>query len=300
MIYLDMNGFDRLHYKFDYVRREFLGEVRCLVFDVDPLTKSDKGRFVGRIWVEDQDYHIVRFNGAYGGSSMTATISISTAGARMAERTNGSRPSSTANKATPKTHRPRGWHSSHSRRRPAFGATPWPRLGRARNEQCLVEAATPVKDQTETANDYSPLQAERSWRRSRRQRGGQHGAAGLDGAVWDVDKLLETVVNNLEVTNELEIQPDVRCRVLMISTLESFTIGHTIVLSRGLVDVLPDEASLAPSSRMNSVTSCWTPHGLPIRLPQSRAVRREGNVHHFGFTRAPEENRRRTRRGSNC
>jgi len=63
MIYLDMNGFDRLHYKFDYVRREFLGEVRCLVFDVDPLTKSDKGRFVGRIWVEDQDYHIVRSTG---------------------------------------------------------------------------------------------------------------------------------------------------------------------------------------------------------------------------------------------
>ena len=29
------------------------------------------------------------------------------------------------------------------------------------------------------------------------------------------------------------------------SPLESFTIGHTIVLSRGLLDVLPDEASLA-------------------------------------------------------
>src|SRR6202158_6620218 len=72
MIYLDMNGFDRLHYKFDYVRREFLGEVRCLVFDVDPLTKSEKGRFVGRIWVEDQDYHIVRFNGTYSGSSLTS------------------------------------------------------------------------------------------------------------------------------------------------------------------------------------------------------------------------------------
>src|SRR5262249_2516694 len=36
MIYLDMNGFDRSHYNFSYVRREFLGEVRCLVFDVDP------------------------------------------------------------------------------------------------------------------------------------------------------------------------------------------------------------------------------------------------------------------------
>ena len=69
MIYLDMNGFDREHYKFEYVGREFLGEVRCLVFDVDPLPKGDKGRCVGRIWVEDQDYHIVRFNGSYGGSS---------------------------------------------------------------------------------------------------------------------------------------------------------------------------------------------------------------------------------------
>src|SRR5207245_8445824 len=37
MIYLDMNGFDRQHYKIEYIRREFLGEVRYMVFDVDPL-----------------------------------------------------------------------------------------------------------------------------------------------------------------------------------------------------------------------------------------------------------------------
>ena len=61
----------------------------------------------------------------------------------------------------------------------------------------------------------------------------------------EVDKVLETVVNNLEVTNNLDIEPEVRCRVMMTSTLESFTLGHTIVLSRGLIDVLPDEASLA-------------------------------------------------------
>jgi hypothetical protein len=56
---------------------------------------------------------------------------------------------------------------------------------------------------------------------------------------------METVVNNLEVTNNLDIEPEVHCRVLLTSTLESFTIGHTIVLSRGLLDTLPDEASLA-------------------------------------------------------
>src|ERR1700693_6195002 len=50
MIFIDTNGFDREHYKFDYVRREFLGEVRCLVFDVTPLEKGNHGRFRGRIW----------------------------------------------------------------------------------------------------------------------------------------------------------------------------------------------------------------------------------------------------------
>src|SRR5205807_9837602 len=66
MIFIDTSGFDTQHYKFDYVRREFLGEVRCLVFDVTPLPKSGKGRFLGRIWVEDKDFNVVRFNGGYG------------------------------------------------------------------------------------------------------------------------------------------------------------------------------------------------------------------------------------------
>ena len=56
---------------------------------------------------------------------------------------------------------------------------------------------------------------------------------------------METVVNNLEVTNNLDVEPDVHCRVMLTGTLEMFSIGHTIVLSRGLIDVLPDEASLA-------------------------------------------------------
>ncbi len=68
---------------------------------------------------------------------------------------------------------------------------------------------------------------------------------GLLAPPGDVDKLLETVVNNLEVTNNIDIEPEVHARVLLTGTLESFSIGHTIVISRGLLDVLPDEASLA-------------------------------------------------------
>src|SRR5439155_1424629 len=41
---------------------EFLGEARCLVLDVKPKGNSGDG-FSGRIWVEDRDYNVVRFNG---------------------------------------------------------------------------------------------------------------------------------------------------------------------------------------------------------------------------------------------
>jgi hypothetical protein len=69
--------------------------------------------------------------------------------------------------------------------------------------------------------------------------------AGILAPDGEVSKVMQTVVNNLEITNNLNIEPEVRCRVLLTTPLESFTIGHTIVLSRGLLDTLPDEASLA-------------------------------------------------------
>src|SRR5215471_1174068 len=65
MIYADRNSFDREHYEFHYVRREFLGDVRCLVFDVTPKKSAGHGRFLGRLWVEDQDFNIVRLNGTF-------------------------------------------------------------------------------------------------------------------------------------------------------------------------------------------------------------------------------------------
>jgi len=244
MIYLDMNGFDKQHYKFDYVRREFLGEVRTLVFDVTPLAKAGKGRFSGRIWVEDQDFHVVRFNGAYSGSSRTNyyfhfdSWRVNTG---------------------PNLWLPAFIYSEESdlnfamSKRLSFKAQTrlWGyNLGHSAQEQelskILIESQTPIKDQTTTANDINPVMAQRNWDRQaednvvdRLER------LGLLAPEGEVDKVLETVVNNLEVTNNLDIQPEIRCRVLLTSTLESFAIGHTIVFSRGLIDVLPDEASLA-------------------------------------------------------
>lgn len=56
---------------------------------------------------------------------------------------------------------------------------------------------------------------------------------GLIAPPGEVDKVLNTIVNNLEVTNNLDPQIDFRCRVLMTSSLELFSVENTIVLSRG-------------------------------------------------------------------
>jgi hypothetical protein len=300
MIYLDMYAFDRQHYKIQYVRREFLGDVRCLVFDVDPLPKAGKGRFVGRIWVEDQDYHIVRFNGAYGGSSLiTSYFNFDS------WRTNAGKnlwlPAfvySEEGSVRDSKSRNLGFRAFRAQTR-LWGYD----LGNAREEQelskVLVEGPTPVMDESQTDSDYSPFQAERSWDRQAEDNVTERlERQGLMAPHGEVDKVLETVVSNLEATNNLDLQPEVRCRLLMTSTLESFTIGHTIVLSRGLVDVLPDEASLAAilSHELGHVV---LGHRMDTQFAFFNRVRFDDKetFRHFDFARTPEEEQAAERKG---
>src|SRR6266852_671121 len=287
MIFIDTNGFDKQHYKFEYVRREFLGEVRCLVFDVSPQAGAGKGRFLGRIWVEDQDFHIVRFNGAYGGSGHTSWYFHFDSW-----RTN----------AQPGLWLPSFVYSEEKdlhyalTKKLDFKAQTrlWGyNVGHAAQEQELskILVETPVQDDTKTANDLSPVQAQRSWDRQAEENVADRlQRIGLMSPKGEVDKILETVVNNLEVTNNLDIDPEVHCRVLMTTTLESFTLGHTIVLSRGLIDVLPDEASLATviAHELGHVV-------LAHRMDSSFAffdqllIDDKDTFRHFGFARTPEE-----------
>jgi hypothetical protein len=58
----DLQVFDHSRYDFKFVRREFLDEVRTVVFEVWPKNRKEYG-FKGRVWVEDRGFNIVRFNG---------------------------------------------------------------------------------------------------------------------------------------------------------------------------------------------------------------------------------------------
>jgi len=300
MIFLDMNGFDRGHYNIEYVRREFLGEVRCLVFDVDPIKKGDKGRFVGRIWVEDQDYHIVRFNGAYGGSSLTSNY-FNFDSWRTNVGKNLWLPSfiySEQGSVRDPRSRNMGYHAFRAQTR-LWGYD----LGHSHQEQelskVLIESAAGINDRSEALNDYSPAQAELSWdHQAENNVADRLERQGLLAPYGEVDKVLETVVNNLEVTNNLEIQPEIRCRVLMTSTLESFTMGHTIVLSRGLIDVLPDEATLA-AILAHELGHVVLGHRMDSQFAFFSRVRydEKDTFRHFDFARTPEEEQAAKQKG---
>jgi hypothetical protein len=241
MIFVDRDDFDRDHYGFKYVRREFLGDVRCLVFDITPKKDAGKGRFLGRIWVEDQNYNIVRLNGTYVPRPRNSFYF----------HMDSWRLNLIPNYWVPAyIYSEEGDFSYGAKDKVAFKAQSriWGydlKKGAKEDEltQLTVDAA---KDETPSAADPTPLDAEREWLQQAEDNVIERlQESGLLAPQGEVDKVLQTVINNLVVTNNLEVPRPIRARVMLTSPLETFSVGNTIVVSRGLVDVLPDEASLA-------------------------------------------------------
>jgi len=243
MVFLNQ-WFDKDHYQLKYMRQQFLGEVRTLVFDVTPKGPSDQTHFTGRIWVEDHDYNIVRINGTYGPNTDTKYFlhfdswrvnmqpGVWLPAYVYSEESDAQRDSYRKLAMKGQT-RLWGYDLKHSGQQSEFTA--------------LQVESNDVADHSDRgANEISPVQSQHLWEREAEDnlldRMERAGILAPDG---EVSKVLQTVVNNLEITNNLNIEPEVRCRVLLTTPLEAFIVGHTIVVSRGLLDVLPDESSLA-------------------------------------------------------
>ncbi len=242
MVVLDTD-FQKRYYNFTFVRREFLGEVRCLVIDVQPKEGQKIPRFLGRIWVEDQDYNIVRFNGTYS-PQPKINFFFHFDSWRLNMRPGTWLPAYVySEESNLKTGLTKTLHFKAQTRLWGYDLK-----GLTKNEeftQILVDSPN-TKDETPVAADATPVVAERMWEKQAEDNVVERlTRIGLLAPPSEVDKILCTVVNNLLVTNNIDLQGDLRCRVLLTSPLESFAIGHTIVVSRGLLDVLPDEASLA-------------------------------------------------------
>lgn len=242
-LFPDLEHFDRADYTFEYVRFENLGDVRCVVVDVKPRENTQNRGFMGRIWLEDQDASIVRFTGAYTADPFAKRAfhfdswRVNTLDVRWMPAyvyTEEWNPEPSVHELWFKA-QTRVWGydlaNAGDHREFAKRLTDAPGLvdpKRREASQGLNPAYT-VGGNTYTPDDELVERLQ---------------VAGLMAPDGDVDRILETVVNNILLTNNLEI-PAIRCRVLLTTPLESFVVGRTIIVSRGLLDVLPDEATLA-------------------------------------------------------
>jgi len=257
MVAPDWQALDRKRYEFTYVRREFLGESRCFVFDVQPLRNTREG-FVGRIWIEDRDYNLVRFNGAIGGSEralsgwLKRALSFHMDGWRVNAAPGVWVPSYVYSEETDLSTASSSKSSSKSKPQARFKSQTRIWGYQAQNTDRTGSLTTiridepNVADTTDGAAQLSPVLSQRRWEQEAEANVLERlEAIGLLAPAGEADRVLETVLNNLVVTNKLNLERPLHSRILLTSPLESFTVGHTIVLSRGLIDVLPDEASLA-------------------------------------------------------
>jgi hypothetical protein len=245
MMFVDPSGFDRQHYQFSYVRREFLGSVRTWVFDVHPQVPG-MGRFFGRIWIEDQGGNIVRFNGTYTGphSEDSSKYFFHFDSWRMNMQPDLWLPVAVY---VEETNRSEGHKSDGLKAQTHFWGYSL-KLPTRESENVSIKVADAV-DQSGQSQDVSPLQASRMWidqaENNVLDRLEQAGLVAPAAAGGYEQKILDQIVINLVVPNNIALSEPVHCRILLTDTVEATTVGNTILLSKGLIDTLPNEPAFA-------------------------------------------------------
>jgi Peptidase family M48 len=286
MVFADRQNFDRTHYDFHYVHREFLGEVRCLVFEVTPKKNAGTGLFQGQIWVEDQDYNIVRLNGTYVPRPRNAFY-FHMDSWRLNVVPGYWIPSYIYSEE--------GDFSYGSKDKQAFKAQSriwgYDVMRNSRDDELTDLKVGAVKDESPVAQDLSPLEAQRAWQQQAEDNVVERlQKSALLAPAGDVDKVLQTVVNNIQITNNIDLPRQVRARVMVTYPLETFSVGNTIIISRGLLDTLPDEASLA-AVLCHELAHIVLGHNLGSKFAFNDRMlfSDESTYQNFGFRHNPDE-----------
>jgi hypothetical protein len=245
MMFFDPSEPNLSRYNFRYVRREFLGSVRTVVFDVQPKNPH-AGGFSGRIWIEDQDANIVRLNGTFApaheedsshhilhfdswrtnvlpGVWLPAAIYVE------------------------ETHYSGGHDQIGLKAQTHFWG--FSLQEPAHSGESVTMTVDDAVDHSGDTGDVAPLEAARHWvLQAENNVVDRLVKAGLVAPITEggyEQKVLDQIVTNLAVPSNLTFTEPVRCRVMLMTTVEATTAGNTILISKGALDALPNEESIA-------------------------------------------------------
>jgi hypothetical protein len=234
MFFADLYEFDADTYSLQYQGKQNLLRTECLIFSVAPIQEHNSGKFRGQLWVDSSSFSIVRLKGVFSGPYK-----------RFLKTFSGPE---------------RFFHFDSVREKTEFGWLPsstyfderhvYARDGdlefHYRGYALMWEQGRQLQNtQFSIPNSAKSL--------SGQQKG--EGEAGLrsisalesDGllaAPGPVERHLEDIVAHLRLPESAGI-PEIHCRVLLSTPAEAFALGNTIIVSRGLLNLAPDDSVLA-------------------------------------------------------
>ena len=204
------------------------------------------GRFLGRIWIEDQDGNVVRFNGTF-------TSPKSEDDSRYFFHFDSWRMNVQPGIWLPvaiyveETQRIEGEKSGGLRAQTHFWGYSL-KLPTRESENVSVKVDDAV-DTSDNSQDVGPLQASRAWiTQAENNVIDRLVEAGLVAPLTPggyENTVLDQLVINLQVPNNLAFTDQVHTRILLTDTVETTTVGNTILISKGLIDTLPSEEAIA-------------------------------------------------------
>jgi hypothetical protein len=234
MLSPDIRGFDPGKFKFEFLHNEFIGNVKTAVYDVFP---AKAGYFRGRFWI-DEHGNLVRFTGVFAGNgSESHPLYLHFDSWRLNVKPGVWLP------AAIYVEEPVPEGIVHGQIRLwGYGLD-------ARLHDPLSSVTVSVDnavDRSGDGTDMDPLASLQAWKDlaasnilDKLER------AGILAPHSSFDSVLDQIVVNLSVPSDLTFAGPVHCRVMLTTPIEATTVGSTILISKGLIETLPNEESIA-------------------------------------------------------
>ena len=225
MLFVDLEDFDADTYNLADLQKATWGNRECLVFSVRPKMPTTPGRFKGQIWVETSNFKIVRIRGTF------TPVVLGHMGLRRFFGIGGIplyfHFDSTRQEVAPGTWLPSYSYFDENRT--------WRQIDKNASTDLhyrghiFIWGLKGTSDGDNTDLDNTPdtiarLENER--------------LLATPGVVEDG---LDAIVRRILAANEMTVS-DIDCRVLLTTPTEIFNVGHTIILSRGLLNILPNDS----------------------------------------------------------
>ena len=225
MMFVDIEDFDADTYELKYLQKDSWGGTSCLKFSVIPKKPRLGGQFEGQIWVETSNFKIVRIKGTFTPSPLPFRKHLFGGEAGLYFTFDSVR-----QEVIPGTWLPSYTYFDENRRWQDLyhnGETDFHYRGhtfiwgyRGREQKTLVS-------RNHKADAIGRLEKDK-----------------LLANPGPAEQQLNNIARQILAASNI-FMPDLECRILLTTPIEIFSINHTIVLSRGLLNISSDREVIA-------------------------------------------------------